>query len=248
MNRRIAVIAIGLSLGCAAAAAAPNDKSAKAAKPQVVDSGSFGIYLNGKRVATEKFQIEQKAEMNVASSEVFVDADSGKPSQQAEMQVSSNGDLLRYTWREIASKTQAVVEPTNEFLVEHVTTGPQAKPEDMPFLLPHSTVILDDYFFSHRQILAWRYLASGCAPDSTGKVACTLGRTQYGVLVPQQRLSMQVALEFAGREKVTIRGAERELTRINLHSEDAEWSLWLDDANKVVRIVIVGANTEILRD
>ncbi len=230
MNHRIAVILVGFSLGCAAAAA-PNDKSAKAAKPQLVDSGSFGVYLNGKRVATEKFQIEQKAEVNVASSEVIVEGDSGKPSQQAEMQVASNGDLLRYTWREVASKTEAVVEPSNEFLIEHVTSGPQAKPEDMPFLMPHSTVILDDYFFSHRQILAWRYLASGCAPDSTG-----------------QRLSMQVALEFAGREKVTIRGAERELTRINLRSEDAEWSLWLDDANKVVRIVIAGANTEILRD
>jgi hypothetical protein len=242
--KRHLVVAITVLMLALVATAGSKEKP----KPLVVDSGSFGVFMNGKRVATEKFQIEQKDQMSVASSQIIVESTGGKPTQQSELQMAANGDLVRYTWREIASKTQAVVEPNTDFLMERVTTGPETKPQEMPFLLPHSTMVLDDYFFSHREILAWRYLASGCSPDATGKVSCNLARTQYGVLVPQQRTSIQVSLEFAGREKVEIRGAERELTRLNLHAEDSDWSLWLDDANKVVRMVIAGTNTEIVRD
>ncbi len=223
--------------------------ASKPPKGQIVDSGSFTIYVNGTRVATEKFQIEQKSEGSVATSEVQIETGGAKMIQQSEMQLAPNGDLLRYTWHENGSnRTVAVVEPSNEFLVEHVTVGATAKSDETPFLLPHSTLVMDDYFFSHREILAWRFLASGCTPGAAGKIECKLGKTQFGVLVPQQRSAMEVSLEFTGREKVTIRGVERELTRVVIYGDDAEWWLWLDDSNKVVRMLIAGNNTEILRD
>ena len=54
---------------------------------------------------------------------------------------------------------------------------------------------------------------------------------------------------FAGKEKVSIRGAERELSRFDLKSESAgDWSLWLDDQFKVIRIAIPSENTEVVRD
>lgn len=244
--RKLVVVVFVVSL---ALAAAGGDKPKPKAKGQVVDSGSFGIYVSGRRVATEKFEIVQRAEGSTASTELITDEAKAKPSQSTELQMSPNGDLLRYTWRDLEStKAQAVVEPNNEFLIEHATPTPQAKTEDTPFLMPHSTVILDDYAFIHREILAWRYLATGCAPNAAGKMECHLARTEFSVLIPQQRISAQVAMESGGREKITIRGVERELTRLNLQGEGYAWALWLDENNKLVRILVDTEKTEILRD
>ena len=40
---------------------------------------------------------------------------------------------------------------------------------------------------------------------------------------------MSVRMELVGKEKISIRGAERELLRLNFSGEDFEWALWLDD-------------------
>jgi hypothetical protein len=70
------------------------------------------------------------------------------------------------------------------------------------------------------------------------------------VLVPQDRTSMRVRLELVGREKVTIRGTERELLRLDLLGEAFAWHLWVDDKDqfKLVRVVIADENTEVVRD
>ena len=67
---------------------------AKAPSTQTVDSGSFGIYMNGKRVATETFKVEQRSDMSVARSDLKVQ-DSGV-AQHSEMELSANGNLLHY--------------------------------------------------------------------------------------------------------------------------------------------------------
>jgi hypothetical protein len=55
-------------------------------------------------------------------------------------------------------------------------------------------------------------------------------------------------MEFSGNEKLAIRGTERELSRYVLKSDSGDWSLWLDDHNKLVRILVAGDNTEVVRD
>jgi hypothetical protein len=213
---------------------------------KVVDSGSFGVFVAGKRVATEKFDIQQRGEGSVATTELRTE-DGKNSAQSSELQLSPNGDVVRYTWKgNGGDKAQAIVEPANEFLVEHVTSG-DGKPHDTPFLMPHSTVILDDYSFTQRQILAWRYLASVCSTEG-GHLGCKGDRTQFGILIPQQQSAGSVFLTLKGKEKVSIRGAERELNRINLDTEDGQWAMWFDDSNKLIRIVVAAANTEILRD
>jgi hypothetical protein len=53
-----------------------------------------------------------------------------------------------------------------------------------------------------------------------------------------------------GREKVTIRGTERELLRLNLKSESSSWVLWVDEKDqfKLMRVLIADDNTEVIRD
>lgn len=234
----LALLAIAFS-GTAIAAS-------KAGQGALVDSGSFGIFVNGKRIGTEKFQVERQANASIATSEVTVADGQVQASQSSELKLSPTGDVQRYAWRELSpGKAESVVEPKNEFLVQHISAGPTEKAQDQPYILTPSTAILDDYFFSHRELLAWRYLAEAC---KTGEKECKLIPAQFPVLIPRQRLSITVRVEYAGREKVPVRGAERELDRFNLQSDDEDWALWFDDSHKLVRIVIAAQNIEIVRD
>ena len=71
--------------------------------------------------------------------------------------------------------------PNDNLLVERSTNNPQDKEEEHPFLLPISTSVLDDYFFVHREILVWKYLATGCHQDK-GQVACPQNQqVKFGV-------------------------------------------------------------------
>jgi hypothetical protein len=228
----------GLALAVVGAAKSPEKVAATA-----VDSGSFGVFVNGQRVATETFSIQQRADVSTASSEVK--ATDGKNEQRSEMQLTAAGNLRRYEWKEISpGKSQAVVEPMDDFLVEHITTEPGAKPQDKPFILPTSTLVLDDYAFSHREILVWRYLAQACA---SGLANCRPAKAQFGVLIPHQQMSAPVTVEYVGPEGVTMKGEQRILNRFNISSEDSVWSVWMDPTNMKVTRMSTG-NTEVVRD
>jgi len=224
--------------------ASPLFAGPKPAGSQVVDSGAFGIFVRGQRVATESFTIKQFADYSSTTSELKL-AD-GKVAQTSEMQLSSNGDLRRYEWRESSpGKAVSVIEPEDQFLIQRITGTD--KPVEQPFLMPASSAVLDDYFFSHRELLIWRYLAAGCHMP-VGSNACPLEKAQFGVVIPRQRTSTTVNVAFVGREKIFIHGQQRDLSRFNLVADGVDWSLWLDDEKKVVRILIPSTETEVLRD
>ena len=230
------LLAVALVLGSTAEAKSPEKSTA-------VDSGSFGVFVNGQRVATETFSIQQKSDASVANSEVK--ATDGKNAQRSEMQLTVNGDLRRYEWHEESpGKAQAIVEPMDEFLVERVTTEPGTKAQEKPFILPTSTMVLDDYFFSHREILLWRYLAQACGNKLD---SCRPKKTQFGVLVPHQQVSVPVQVEFVGPEGATLAGEQRILNRFTITSDETVWAVWMDPVTmKVVRMST--GNTEVVRD
>lgn len=213
-----------------------------------VDSGSFGIFVGGKRVATETFRIQQSPEMSTLKSEIRVE-EGDKATQTSELQISPSGDLKHYEWHATSpEKADAVIEPQDQMLVERMTAG-EGKPIEQPFILPGSTVVLDDYFFSQRELLAWRYLATSCRPEKAGSKQCQLAKSQFGVLVPRQRTSLMVTMEYVGKEKIAVRGKEMELSRFNLQTEGTnDWALWLDDDYRLIRVLIAADNTEVVRD
>jgi len=115
---------------------------------QNVDAGSFGVFMNGHRVATEKFSIQQNASGSVATSEFKTDIATAPALQTSELELAPNGDLRKYEWKEVSpGKARAVITPNDNLLVERSTNTPQDKEEEHPFLLPLSTSVLDDYFF-----------------------------------------------------------------------------------------------------
>jgi len=219
----------------------------KPAAGKMVDSGSFGVFLNGRRIATETFSIQQNANGSVATSQFKTEED--KAAQSSELQLTPTGEIRKYEWKELSpGKAQATVAPSNEFLMERSSRGPDEKPDELPFLLPASTSIIDDYFFIHREILVWRYLAAACKQEK-GATQCPANqKTQFGTMNPHQRSSQPLSVEFSGRDKIAIRGTEQELNKFVLRSEGGDWTMWLDDQFKLQRIVIASDNTEVLRD
>lgn len=217
---------------------------------QSVDSGSFGIFVNGQRVATESFTIVQTSNGSTIKSQLKEEGAADKASQTSQMQLTAGGELIRYEWQELnPGKTQIELVPSEQFLTERITLNPGEKPTEQPFLLPASTVVLDNNFFVHRELLAWRYLAQNCKTEG-GKFQCVSGPISFGVVVPEGRTSMRVSLEPVGTEKVQVRGTERMLPRFTLKSETGEWALWLDDQDhfKLMKVAIPAEKTEVVRD
>jgi hypothetical protein len=239
-----AIIAISAPLIAGNHDKGKNEKQSDAR--HVVDAGTFGIYLNGRRIGTEKFHVEQGPISSLATSEVAIDDGSTRATQASEWELAPNGALLHYRWHEDSpEKAQTSIEPNTEFLIQRTTLKGDDKPLEQPYILPPSTPILDDYFFLHREILVWRYLASVCEP-SAGGLKCKTGPGQFGVLIPRQHTSMPVQIEYKGRERLAIHGAERDLNRFTLALDGTEWQLWMDQENKLIRVVVAGM--EVVRD
>jgi len=218
--------------------------AAKAPSAQVVDQGSFGVFLNGKRVATETFKVEQRAGGSTAKSELK--AQDGA-TQRSEMELTSKGEIVHYVWQEVQpAKATLSVDPKDEFLSETVS-GTNEKIFKVPHMMPLSTPIMDDNFFLHREILLWRYLASGCTADAEG-LKCLGAPQQFGVLVPAQHSSETVTIDFKAKEKISLNGRELECNAFRMNTENSQWVVYLDDQQKLVRIVAPTSGLEVTRD
>jgi hypothetical protein len=211
----------------------------------IVDSGSFGVFVSGRRVATETFTIKQFVESSLTTSDIKLE--NSKETQHSELQLTPHGDIMRYDWKESGGqeKGETSVEPAQQFLMQKIKAND--KYTEQPYLMPSSSAVLDDYFFSHRELLLWRYLGSGCVPKQ-GQQGCDLQRAQYGFIVPRQRSSGMATLGYIGKETVQIHGVIKELDKFSMNSDFGEWMLYLDENKKLVRALILGESTEIIRD
>jgi hypothetical protein len=244
--RTAALIAIASM--AVSAAAADKKNQAKAAPAQTVDSGSFGIFVKGARVATETFSIQQQTGSSVIKSQLKQTVGADPISQKSDLEMTPAGELIRYEWSQSSGGSLSVF-PNNEFLLEKISTASSSKPAEKPFLMPSSSAILDNNFFVHREVLIWRYLAAACKPEG-GHMKCQQDPGDFGVLVPQDSTSMHVRMELVGKEKIPVRGTDRELMRLNLKGDDFDWALWVDEQDhfKLIRVAIPADNTEVVRD
>lgn len=240
------VLASALALS---ASGGKNDKKDKAAPDvaKTVDSGAFGVFVKGRRVVTESFSVELRNGISIVKSQLREAPGAEPVKQKSDLEFTSSGELLRYEWNDAGSSISVL--PNNDFLIEKITTAASAKAAEQPFLMPSSSMMLDNNFFVHREVLVWRYLAADCKSEGGG-LKCQQGPVEFGVLVPQEHASMRVRMELIGKEKVTIRGTERDLLRLNFSGENFQWSLWVDDQDqfKLMRVAIPADDIEVVRD
>ncbi len=219
-------------------------------KPQskVVDSGSFGVFVKGQRVITESFSIAQEDAATSVIKAQLKEAETSAVVQKSELHITNAGELVRYEWSQTSGGSITVF-PNNDFLMEKITTSASSKPAEQSFLMPSTSLILDNNFFVHREILLWRYLAADCKTEGSD-FKCQQGPVEFGTVVPQDRTSMSVRVQIAGKEKVNFHGVDRELLRLNLSGESFEWAVWVDDSDhfKLMRVSIPADNTEVVRD
>ena len=237
----IASLILLVSLASAASKPAVN-------KPvKVVDEGSFAIFQNGQKVATETFIIRQFAESSVTSSELHLDAGQpgGSLQQTSELTLLPDGSLSRYEWKQSSpSHNSATIEPKDEFLTMHIVANDKASDQD--FFLTPTAFVLDDYFFATREVLLWRYLATSCKQRSTGD-GCDYVRARFPVIIPRRRTSAEVFIEFKGYEDMPLNGRPQHLRHFLMQTDGPDWQLWIDSDHKLQRISIPDANTEVLR-
>ena len=244
----LAVVALCAFVAWPLAGWAKDKDKEKQAAGEVVDSGSFGVYRAGQRVATETFSIHSGPDGSVVSSEFKSEQGEQKAAQSSELFLTPSVELRRYVWKEtLPERSEATVEPSETFLIEHFDAAAGEKQQEQSFLLPASTTILDDYFFIQREVLAWKFLATACRKEKDGLHCPPNQKVQFGTLDPHMRSSMAVSIEFSGEEKLTIHGSEHQFTRFVLRSENGDWTFWLDGQFKLVRLLADGG-TEVLRD
>jgi hypothetical protein len=244
---RVAVLFLASSLAALTIVHAA-DKKTHSETSQLVDSGSFGVFVKSQRVASETFTIQQQGDASVIKSQLKEIVGSDPASQKSELEINEKGELLRYDWSQTSGGSLSVF-PDNDFLKERIVASGTAKAAEQAFLMPSTSAILDNNFFIHRELLVWRFLAADCKPES-GTLKCQQDPGEFGVLIPQDRTSIHVRLELVGKEKISIRGADRELVRLNLKGENFVWALWIDDKDrfKLIRASIPADNTEVVRD
>lgn len=234
----------------------PTDK--KSGPASTVDSGTFGILINGKRVASETFHVDQRSDGSSVSSELRFEDASVKAVQNSEMSLQPNGLLKKYVWKEVQpSKSQIVVEPQDEqFMVARIFENGGDTSKDSVHALASGTSILDENFFAHMEVLAWKYMALGCQPDSQGQVSCNWRPLRMPVFIPHQQQSVIAELSYKGPAKAKLNGKDVEYKTFNLILKDPsdfkpegpDCLLWFNAENKLVRVVIAADNTEVLRD
>jgi hypothetical protein len=218
---------------------------------QLIDSGSFGVFMSGRRVGTETFTVMQtRGGSDIRSQFKTVNDPNGVEAvQSSDLQLNAGGEIRRYDWKELSpEQASSTVTLNDQFLNQKWNTGPQTKEQEHPYLLPASTNILDDYFFIHREILVWKFLGATCKSEK-GAIQCPIKqRAQFGTLNPRQQGSSPMTAEYLGREKITFKGEQKEFNKIELKNDAGAWQLWVDDQYKVMRIWIEGDNTEVIRD
>jgi hypothetical protein len=236
---------VGTLLLVSLSALTVNAKKSKTSDANVVDSGSFGIFKAGKRIATETFKIEQSPTASVTHSEIKADEGSTEMAQSSELQLAANGDIVKYDWRETKpEKLESTLFVGDQILTQRISPGEKEKPQEIPYILPPSTSVLDDYFFVHREIITWKYIASECADLSK----CQLPKATVGIIIPRQHTSGSVSMEYLGLGKTQVHGSEAELNHFVLHADETDWSLYLDAQHKLVKVEVPSEHIEAVRD
>ena len=83
----------------------------------------------------------------------------------------------------------------------------------------------------------WKYLATSCKTQK-GILQCPLKQeVKFGALNAHSRISIPVSLTFLGPDEVTIHGVQEKLSKIDLKSDSGDWSLWVNEQFKLIRIL-----------
>jgi hypothetical protein len=234
--------AVGLSilLMCAYAFGA----DAKSAS--IVDSGEFSVVVSGKKVASENFTMQQGAEGSSVNSRLTFDNGTTKAQQESELELAADGAIRKYTWQEKQpGKARLVAEPQDKtFIIVHLKESDVATSKDTTHPLDFTmTSIVDDNFYSHVQVLLWRYFAMSC----TTTQQCKFEEQRLPVFVPHQEMAQTFTISFEGTDTLRLKTGKAEVGKYRVQTEGGEMHVWML-GTKMVKLLMPAASIEVTRE
>ncbi len=106
------VFVLAMSLACFAGSRGDKKDKEKPGAPQTVDSGSFGVFIKGQRVATETFTVQQQSSGNEIKAQLKGDGVANPVTQKSDLAITSSGDLLHYEWSQSSGGSLTVLRTT----------------------------------------------------------------------------------------------------------------------------------------
>lgn len=212
--------------------------------PSIVDSGSFAVLLQGRRVATENFTMQQSGSGNSVSSKLNFDNGRTTAQQQSELEIAGDGSLRKYVWQEIQpGKAKVTAEPQDKtFIVVKQTQSDTDAGKDSTHPLDVTvTSIVDDNFYSHVQVLLWRYMAMSCSQQS----GCR--EMKLPVFVPHQQMAQLFTVNFVGNDTLRLKHGSVQAGKFRVQTEGGEMHVWMDGV-RMVRLAMPTSQVEVVRE
>lgn len=214
--------------------------------PSIVDSGQLSVVVNGQKVATENFTMQQGTDGSSVTSRLSFDNGATKAQQESDLELTPEGGIRKYTWEEKEpGKAKLTAEPQDKtFLVVHMKESEAAAAKDSTHPVDVSvTNIVDDNFYSHVQVLLWRYLAMSCKTTQS----CRFEEQKVPVFVPHQESAQTFTISFEGTDTLRMKNGKVEVGKYRVQTEGGEMHVWMQGM-KLVKLLMPGAAIEVTRE
>ena len=213
--------------------------AAQALPSSVDDHGVFELFVEGRPVGTEKFEIRSGKDGVEAQAEIHLRVDQGGKTvdEKSYPSLTLNSKLypVSYTWSQKGSQSsdlQADFRSSPAKTRYKTVTGQE---DDRDFQLPPDVAVLDDNVVHHYQLIVNRYRwTSG-------------GKQTFHVFIPQEAMPGDITVEEAGPEEVKVGETSLNLQHLVVTAELARIDLWVDGQQHLQRISIPEAHFEGVR-
>lgn len=198
------------------------------------DKGKFDIFVDGKSVGKEEFEITQDAGGWVAKGSTQINAGDGPASQvTGNLTLQANGAPIAYDWVSKSDKTNSahVVFANNIAKISLSVQGARPYEQEFTFNSP-LIVVLDNNMYHQYALLARLY-------DWSKKGVQTLP-----VLVPQEITPGTITAEATGT--TTSGGKSYEGLRVT--TSDIEVLLLLDPNHRLLRLEVPASKVSVIRE
>jgi hypothetical protein len=227
-------------LASGARAADPLASNAQSAVPaDLNDQGTFEIFVAGKRVGTENFEIRTGPKQIEGQAEVYLRME--EDGKTIEVRTLSNLILdpqlrpLSYSWSQKGAQSSQL---TIDFRSSPARTRYKTvngQPDQRDFKLAKDVVVLDDNLVHHYQLVVDRY-------DRTKK-----GKQTFPAFIPQEALPGEITMEDMGPEPVSVEGSTLDLRHLVLTTELARIDLWVDNQDRLQVVSVPVAQFQAVR-
>lgn len=191
------------------------------APPDLNDRGTFEVFVAGKTVGTETFEIRVRSDRIEAHGEVHLMVEQkGKT-----VEVRTSSDLLldphfdprSYTWNQKGAQSSQLSIDFRAQPVHARYKMVNGQEDRRDFKLDKDIVVLDDNAIHQYQLALARY------DQAKG------GTQTFRAFIPQEALPGVITLNSIGSEPVIVNGDTRMLRKFLLTTDLAQINLWADD-------------------